>query len=79
MPIITWELVQKLTAIKGGQTRAALRMLGVPWPPLNGWKHRAVGTTISDRDFTTLWGFIDGLPEVRIAVLVIRDRARRRA
>jgi len=33
---------------RGAWTRAQLKIIGVGWPPTNGWKKRVIGTLISD-------------------------------
>jgi len=40
--VVTTELIERLQTPAGGWTRAALAYLGVPWPPLKGWKARII-------------------------------------
>ena len=35
--------------IRGGWTAKQLKLIGVSWPPVHGWKRRAVGKMISAR------------------------------
>lgn len=48
--IVTNELIIQGMSGNGGWNRAQLELLGIPWPPVQGWKRRAIGTVIPDAD-----------------------------
>ena len=48
MPPITEEFIARGKSEAGGWTRAQLAALGVPWPPVKGWKATVLGKNISD-------------------------------
>ncbi len=45
--LITLEVIEKLKTRAGGWTRRDLALLGVPWPPVSGWKDRIIGNEMS--------------------------------
>lgn len=45
---VTEEWITRYASDKGGWTRQQLKLLGVDWPPIRGWKYRCVGLKISD-------------------------------
>jgi hypothetical protein len=47
---ITLALIEKGASDSGGWTRAQAKLLGLKWPFKKGWKHRVIGTRISQRD-----------------------------
>jgi hypothetical protein len=50
MHTVTFEWITKYQTKNGGYTRNQLALIGVDWPPVSGWKDRAVGLTIPDED-----------------------------
>jgi hypothetical protein len=48
MQPITEEFIALGRSAAGGWTRVQLAALGVPWPPLKGWKATVLGKSISD-------------------------------
>ena len=50
MPPITEEFIARGKSEAGGWTRAQLAALGVPWPPVKGWKAGVLGKSISEAD-----------------------------
>jgi hypothetical protein len=51
---VTKEWIFENRTPRGAWTKKQLALIGVPWPPPEGWPTRAVGTVISDqtaRDF----------------------------
>ena len=44
--IITEELIKSYETEKGGYLQKDLKMLGVEWPPLKGWKSRIIGNEV---------------------------------
>jgi hypothetical protein len=47
---ITNEFIKLGASDRGGWNKHQLEVLGVPWPPTEGWKDRIIGTEISDED-----------------------------
>lgn len=48
--IVTHEFILAGMSGNGGWSRAQLELLGIQWPPVQGWKWRAIGTVIPDSD-----------------------------
>jgi hypothetical protein len=48
MPLITEELLALGRSDAGGWSKAQLAVLGVPWPPVTGWKKTVLGRRITD-------------------------------
>ena len=44
---IDHEILDRARTPRGGWNRAQLAVLGVNWPPPNGWKRRQVGRKVS--------------------------------
>lgn len=44
---VTEALIDRLMSLRGGHTRAVLLAIGAGWPAVKGWKHRAIGNTVS--------------------------------
>jgi hypothetical protein len=36
-------MIESLKSPRGGWSKAALEVLGVPWPPKKGWKYTTIG------------------------------------
>jgi hypothetical protein len=49
--ILTHELIESGQSRVGGWSAAQLLLLGIQWPPRQGWKRRLVGTQIKRSDF----------------------------
>lgn len=47
---ITQDLIRAGESGVGGWNREQLALLGVPWPPLRGWRYRVEGNEISEED-----------------------------
>ena len=47
MPFVTEELLALGRSDAGGWTRAQLAVLGVPWPPVTGWKKTVLSKPIA--------------------------------
>lgn len=45
---VTKYWIEQNCTLRGAWTAAQLRLIGVSWPPVAGWKDRAVGLEISD-------------------------------
>ena len=45
---ITSDLLNAGVTAAGGYTKPQLALLGVDWPPVNGWKASVIGLEISD-------------------------------
>lgn len=50
MVVVTKEFIESGETGAGGYKKAQLAILGVSWPPRQGWKNRAVGREITDED-----------------------------
>lgn len=48
MFVITKEWLDKYKTIRGGYAVIQIKAIGEPWPPVSGWKKRAVGRTLSE-------------------------------
>jgi hypothetical protein len=48
MTVITEEFLALGRSTAGGWTKAQLALLGVPWPPIAGWKATILGQGITD-------------------------------
>lgn len=48
MTVITEEFLALGRSTAGGWTKAQLALLGVPWPPVAGWKATILGKSIND-------------------------------
>jgi hypothetical protein len=46
--VITLKDLNRLRTPRGGYTRQTLKVLGVSWPPVKGWKTRLVGKPLPD-------------------------------
>lgn len=44
---VTQAWLEQFSTKEGGWTRDQLEQIGVPWPPRQGWKRRAVGMVIT--------------------------------
>jgi hypothetical protein len=44
---ITDEFLEKIASGRGGWNRPQLALLGVDWPPAQGWKRKLIGKEIS--------------------------------
>lgn len=51
MITLTKELIKNGASLKGGYTKAQLNILGIDWPPPNGWLKSLIGKSISDADY----------------------------
>lgn len=51
MITLTEKLIESLRTPKGGFNQATMEYLGT-WPLQPGWKHRLIGTAISEKNFT---------------------------
>ena len=47
MPTITQELINQGKSARGGWSRAQLLLLGISWPPKNGWRKEVHGLHIT--------------------------------
>lgn len=47
---ITGDFIAKGRSVAGGWKRTQLALLGVPWPPVAGWKARVIGTCITEEE-----------------------------
>lgn len=47
---VTEEFLVRGGSERGGWNREQLALLGVKWPPVQGWKGRVLGTFMSDED-----------------------------
>jgi len=45
--VITAYWIEQNCTIRGGWTAKQLALIGIPWPPVKGWKQRRVGKSIS--------------------------------
>ena len=55
--ILTHELIEAGQSRNGGWSEEQLRLLGVEWPPVAGWKERLAGRFLGDgvyAEFVTL-------------------------
>lgn len=50
MPRITRELIEAGESGHGGWNQEQFRLIGVEWPPREGWKDRVIGKEISEAD-----------------------------
>ncbi len=50
MFVVTIEFIEQNTTEAGAWNFAQLTVLGEPWPPVHGWKQRAVGRKLTDED-----------------------------
>ena len=50
MELITDELIESGKSASGGWSKAQLQILGVAWPPQNGWKAGVIGKSIQESD-----------------------------
>jgi hypothetical protein len=48
---LTHEHINSAKTLKGGWTKAQLEVIGIAWPPANGWQHSVIGKEISDADY----------------------------
>ncbi len=48
--IVTNEFIDRGRNGPGGWKREQLAIIGISWPPLKGWKKRAIGREITERD-----------------------------
>lgn len=48
--LVTIELIESGCSGAGGWNQHQLKLIGVDWPPMKGWKNRAVGMEISEED-----------------------------
>lgn len=53
MPLVTEELLALGRSAAGGWTKAQLALLGVPWPPVTGWKSKVIGSVLTEGDAAT--------------------------
>ena len=44
---ITDEWLKKNKTKNGGYTKLQLNLIGIPWPPIHGWKKLVIGKEIS--------------------------------
>lgn len=51
----------------GGWSKSQLQLIGVPWPPLKGWKYRVIGTEIPTWKIKIFIGLKDWTPKQREA------------
>lgn len=47
---VTQELIERGQSGMGGWNREQLKLIGVPWPPIRGWRHMAIGSWITKGD-----------------------------
>jgi hypothetical protein len=47
---ITEDLLSRGRSAAGGWTRAQLELIGVPWPPVAGWKVTVLGGDLTDAE-----------------------------
>ena len=50
MVVVTREFIMSGRSPNGAWTRAQLALIGVPWPPVNGWISGVIGTRLSQSD-----------------------------
>lgn len=43
---LTPEIIDALSAPAGGYSSAAVRAMGMAWPPMRGWKRKIVGLAV---------------------------------
>jgi hypothetical protein len=48
------EFLDSLRTPNGGYTSTVLKLLGVDWPPIKGWKQRIIGKFISAENYEEL-------------------------
>lgn len=48
---ITDSLIESGKSASGGYSKAQLAVLGVPWPPVSGWKKDVIGRQITSDAF----------------------------
>lgn len=76
MPVtVTREFVHAHKTPKGAWTKRQLALLGVPWPPQNGWMVRIAGRQISDAAAAE-FAALGAPPELKAGRLVGRLRER---
>jgi hypothetical protein len=49
MFVVTHAWLMQHQSRRDAWTADQLRCIGIEWPPARGWKHRAIGKTISDQ------------------------------
>ena len=47
---ITLEIIEQGQSKEGGWNQAQLEILGVPWPPIKGWKTRLCGDELTQEE-----------------------------
>ena len=65
---ITEEFLDKISLRKDGWNRPQLALLGVDWPPEQGWRRRIVGKEISEETARRLEALRDTTPKQRRAM-----------
>ena len=41
--ILTKDIIKQAVSPKGGFTKKQLALVGIPWPPVKGWKKKVIG------------------------------------
>jgi hypothetical protein len=65
---ITEEFLNKISLRKDGWNRLQLELLGVSWPPAQGWKQGLLGKEISEGTARRLEELRDTTPKQRRAI-----------
>ena len=65
---ITEEFLSKISLRKDGWNRPQLALLGVAWPPAQGWKQTVLGKEISEETARRLEALRDTTPKRRRAM-----------
>jgi hypothetical protein len=65
---ITEEFLNKISLRKDGWNRPQLALLGVAWPPAQGWKQTLLGKEISEETARRLEELRDTTPKQRRAI-----------
>jgi hypothetical protein len=65
---ITEEFLNNLSRHKDGWNRLQLELLGVAWPPAQGWKQGLLGKEISEETVRRLEALRDTTPKQRRAI-----------
>lgn len=65
---ISEEFLSRISSRKDGWNRLQLELLGVAWPPPQGWKRRLLGQEISEETARRLEALRDTTPKQRRAM-----------
>lgn len=50
MVTVTREFLESGKSLNGGWSREQLELIGVPWPPVSGWRREAIGRELGEED-----------------------------